>query len=348
MKVSYLAMTGYEGPAPGIELWPVPAKVCDPVIAQQSFNHTLELASFADQLGFDWVSVAEHHYAAYMMSPNPVLMAAALSQVVKKAKIALLGPLVPLNNPIRLAEEVAMLDNLSNGRVVVLFLRGTPNEHITYDTPKADTRGMTQEGIDLIRKSWLEEEPFSWEGEHYQFSTVSVWPRLQQYPCPPMYGSGNSDESVVFAAQRKMGIAFSFAPPEQVSKWVALYREECAKAGWQPTADNVLYRGIACVAETDQQAREVFEGFLGAKEETSIVEQTKSLGGPPSNQMIMEPYFLGGVDTVLERFRVLHECGVGVVDMGFSIGTVEQQKAAMQVFSEQVLPVVHNDLVIAA
>lgn len=348
MKVSYLAMTAYEGPAPGIEIWPVPPRICEPKTSRQSVANTVELAQLAEELGFDWISVAEHHYAAYMMTPNPIVMASALSQVIKRAKIALLGPLIPLNNPVRLAEEVAMLDNLSDGRVVVLFLRGTPNEHNTYDTPKDDTRGMTQEGIDLIRKCWSSEEPFSWQGRHYQFSTVSVWPRLLQQPCPPMYGSGNSEESVAFAAQRKMGVAFSFAPPELVGKWVSLYREECAKAGWQPSAEHVLYRGIACVAQTDAQAKSIFEGHLGVKAKEVSLLQSESMGGPPSNQLIMEPYFLGGVDTIIERFKVLEEMGVGVVDMGFSIGNIAQQKQSLRVFSSEVLPLVRDTVAISA
>jgi alkanesulfonate monooxygenase SsuD/methylene tetrahydromethanopterin reductase-like flavin-dependent oxidoreductase (luciferase family) len=224
-------MTAYDGPAPGLEIWPAAPHYCDPDIAQASFAHTLAMCARADALGFDWVSVSEHHYAPYIMTPNPCVMAAALTQVVKRARIALLGPLVPLTNPIRLAEELAMLDVLSGGRLVVLFLRGTPNEHHTYDTDPAETRAMTQEGIDLILKIWSSERPFAWEGTHYRFSTISVWPRVVQTPHPPAYGSGNSAESVAFAAQRRMGIAFSFAPPEIVAEWVKLYREEAGRRG---------------------------------------------------------------------------------------------------------------------
>src|SRR5690606_10934829 len=169
---------------------------------------------------------------------------------------ALLGPLVPLNNPVRIAEAISMLDTLTGGRVVTLFLRGTPNEFNTYDTPQRDTRGMTQEGIDLILKAWREEEPGAWHGKHYNFSTVAVWPRIQQFPHPPIYGSGNSAESVVFAAQRKIGIAFSFAPPEAVKKWVTLYRQEAATAGWEPSPEHVLYRGLTHVDESDTYAIE--------------------------------------------------------------------------------------------
>ena len=216
MKVSFLASNSYEGPAPGIEIWPASPDACDPVVASQSISHTLELSAHAERLGFDWISVSEHHYAPYMMTPNPMVLAGALTQVVKKARIALLGPLVPLVNPVRLAEELAMLDSMSGGRLEVLFLRGTPNEHKTYDTRAEDTRRMTQEGIDLVLKALTESEPFSWHSEHYDFSHIAVWPRPLQRPHPPVYGSGNSEESVLFAAKRRMGIAFSFAPPDVV------------------------------------------------------------------------------------------------------------------------------------
>src|ERR1700733_15870503 len=103
-------MASYEGAAPGIEIWPAAPSFCDPKIATTSIECTLERCTLADRLGFDWISVSEHHYAPYMMTPNPMIMAAAIAQRAPRAKIALLGPLVPLNNPIRLAEELAMLD----------------------------------------------------------------------------------------------------------------------------------------------------------------------------------------------------------------------------------------------
>jgi len=345
MKLSYLAMTSYEGPAPDMEIWPAAPSYCRPDTARQSVSNTLQQALYAEALGFDWVSVSEHHYAPYMMTPNPVVMAAALSQVVKKAGIALLGPLVPLNNPIRLAEEIAMLDNLTGGRVSVLFLRGTPNEFNTYDTPAENTRGMTQEGIDLILKAWREEEPFSWHGEHYNFSTVSVWPRLQQLPHPPLYGSGNSEESVVFAASRRMGIAFSFAPPKVVEKWVSLYRQEAARFGWEPTAEHVLYRGLTHVDESDARAVEGMESHFGAKAEEQALLQSKTMGGPPKVPLVAKPYFLGGATTVIGQFEALRDCGVGVVDMCFSIGDGTKQREAMRLVSEKIMPTVREGFV---
>lgn len=339
MKFSYLCMTGYDGPAPGIEIWPASPEFCEPSVAQRSYARYLEMAENAEALGFDWVSVSEHHYAPYQMTPNPMIMASAIIQRTKRVRIALLGPLVPLNNPVRLAEEVAMLDALSGGRMEVLFLRGTPNEHKTYDTTAELTKKMTQEGIDLILKAWTSDKPFAWDGDEYQFGTISIWPRITQQPHPPVFGSGNSDDSVVFAAQRRIGIAFSFAPPEVVQKWVDLYRAECAKAGWEPTPDHIIYRGIAYCAPTDEQAGADMIAYFGAQAEASSKLQSATLGGPPVLDLVAKPYFVGSPETLIERLRVLHDIGVGVVDLPFVIGTPDQQRASLDLFGKEVMPV---------
>lgn len=340
VKVSYLAMTGYEGAAPGIEIWPAPARYCDPIVARESMARTLDRCALADELGFDWVSVSEHHYAPYMMTPNPMIMAAAIAQRVRRATIALLGPLVPLNNPVRLAEEMAMLDVMTGGRLAILFLRGTPNEHHTYDT-QGDTRAMTQEGIDLILKAWLAEEPFAWDGDHYRFSTVSVWPRVVQRPHPVVFGSGNSPESIAFAASRRLGIAFSFAPLEAIREWIALYRHEAARHGWQPTPAHILYRGLGHVASTDEQAGADLGAFYSERAAEQADIQAQTMGGPPVNSLILEPYFLGSPETLIRRFEALRDCGVGVVDMVF-LGHHALQCGAMELFAVKVLPVVQS------
>src|SRR5277367_3859210 len=115
MKLSLLAAASYEGRVAS-RAWPTPPSACDPEIARRSLTDNLELARRADEAGFDWVSVSEHHFGPIMLTPNPLVWAGALTQVVRRANIALLGPVLPLNNPVRVAEEVAMLDAISGGR----------------------------------------------------------------------------------------------------------------------------------------------------------------------------------------------------------------------------------------
>lgn len=343
MQASYLAMTGYDGVAPGFEVWPAPSSFCNPAVAAASVERTLSLCGLVDELGFDAISVSEHHYAPYMMTPNPAIMAAAIIQRVQRARIALMGPLVPLTNPVKLAEELAMLDVMSGGRLSVLFLRGTPNEHRTYDTPSDDTRGMTQEGVDLIIKALTSDSPFQWQGEHYKFSTISVWPKVVQKPHPPFFGSGNSDESVRFAAQRRLGIAFSFAPPEVISKWIDLYRSECAQNGWTPSPAHIIYRGLVHLAESDAQADAEMAAHFQSKQDEQATLQSETMGGPPLNSLIIgRPYFAGSAASVTQACRKLHNLGVGNVDLVFSIGTHDQQVRSITRFAKEVLPVIHG------
>ncbi len=275
-----------------------------------------------------------------MMTPNPMIMAGAIAQRTKRATVALLGPLVPLNNPVRLAEELAMLDVMTRGRLAVLFLRGTPNEHHTYDT-QGDTRGMTQEGIDLILKAWCEDEPFAWAGTHYNFNTVSVWPRVVQKPHPIVFGSGNSEESIAFAASRRLGIAFSFAPVDVVRGWIAVYRREAALHGWTPTPAHILYRGIGHIAATDAEAAAEVGRFFAEQAAGQARIQARTMGGPPVNALILEPYFLGGPETVTARFAALRDIGVGVVDMVF-LGHHALQISAMNLFAAAVMPTIQT------
>jgi alkanesulfonate monooxygenase SsuD/methylene tetrahydromethanopterin reductase-like flavin-dependent oxidoreductase (luciferase family) len=107
----------------------------------------------ADEFGFDWVTVAEHHYSGFSLTPNPMVMAGALSQIVHRAKIAVLGPTLPILNPVRVAEELAMIDTMSGGRLVAGMMRGTPNEYVTYNINPSESRERFAEAMHLIRRA---------------------------------------------------------------------------------------------------------------------------------------------------------------------------------------------------
>src|SRR5215472_11953738 len=154
--------------------WPAPTSDFSVEVAERSMLTSLEQFELADQLGFDWVTVAEHHFAPMSLTPNPMVMAGALTQVVKRARIALLGPNVPILNPVRVAEEFAMLDTLTDGRLIAGLMRGTPNEYVTYNTNPAESRAIFEEAVLLIRHAWTQAQPFGWEGRHFQFRAISL------------------------------------------------------------------------------------------------------------------------------------------------------------------------------
>ena len=106
----------------------------------------VERIAFVEQLGFDWVSLSEHHYSPRILTPSPPMAAAYIAARVHKIKIALLGPIVSHSNPVRLAEELAMLDTMADGRLVVGLLRGTTNEALTYDLNPQEVAGAHRRG----------------------------------------------------------------------------------------------------------------------------------------------------------------------------------------------------------
>ena len=206
MKAAFFSPVFYLAPAPGG--WPTPGNSYSPQEARRSMLTALEQFRLADEVGFDWVTVAEHHYGPIGLTPNPMVFAGVLTQVVKRAQIALLGPNIPILNPVRVAEEFAMLDTLTDGRIVAGMLRGTPNEYVTYNTNPAESREIFEEAVLLIRRAWTETQPFGWEGRHFQFRSISIWPRPVQQPHPPMFMSGSSPEfGSVCRAQRHLARA---------------------------------------------------------------------------------------------------------------------------------------------
>src|SRR3954466_12086791 len=129
MKVSFFE-TGRYPVSPDLPReWPVPPSAYDPALGAQAFQGMVERARFVEKLGFDWISLSEHHYSPRILTPSPPLSAAWIAAQVKNIKIALLGPIVPQSNPIRIAEELGMLDTMAGGRLIVGLLRGTTNEY---------------------------------------------------------------------------------------------------------------------------------------------------------------------------------------------------------------------------
>jgi alkanesulfonate monooxygenase SsuD/methylene tetrahydromethanopterin reductase-like flavin-dependent oxidoreductase (luciferase family) len=128
MKVSYFETARYVPPEALPADWPMPSGAYDREAGARAYQGMIERVRYVEELGFDWVSVSEHHYSPRILTPSPIVSAAYIAARVHRITIALLGPIVPQSNPVRIAEEIAMLDTLAEGRVVAGLLRGTSNE----------------------------------------------------------------------------------------------------------------------------------------------------------------------------------------------------------------------------
>src|SRR5271156_900712 len=237
MLVSYFETGHYRPPQELPGGWPLPPAAYDSGAGAEAYRGMVERLQLVERLGFDWISVAEHHYSYRRVTPAPAVVAAHLAAHSTRIKIAVLGPIVSHSNPVRIAEEMALLDNLLPGRLVVGLLRGTTGEYLSYGLNPEEARERTTEAMELILKAWTEPQPFGWQGRHFQFRTVAVWPRPLQQPYPPTYALGTSRESCEFAARHHLGLGVSFAPFEVIAKATRFYREQCALYGWQPAPD---------------------------------------------------------------------------------------------------------------
>src|SRR6266850_3500948 len=125
MKASFFEPVRYATPQKMPSEWPLPPGIYDPDLGAQVFRSVLARLALVEELGFDWVSFSEHHYSTRILCPSPIVMASHVAAHLHKITMAVLGPIIPLSNPVRVAEELAMLDTLTQGRLVVGVLRGT-------------------------------------------------------------------------------------------------------------------------------------------------------------------------------------------------------------------------------
>ena len=246
-----------------------------------------------------------------------------------------------------------MLDTLAQGRLVVGLLRGTTNEYLTYDLNPAEARERTDEGMEIILRAWTEPQPFGWQGRHFQYRTVSIWPRPLQQPHPPTYALGTSRESCEFAARNHLGCGVSYGPFDVMGKATRYYREQCARHGWQPAPEQIIYRANMLVAATDEEAHELlrrqpdqapFVMRAGVRDALMTLDARNIAGEAraPLRDGALPTTFIGSPDTVVEQVRRCRdEVGAGVLDLSLhppGSRDVEPLMRALELFGEKVLP----------
>ena len=348
----------------------VPNTLYDPAKGHELYREYIDTLAYADELGFDGVCVNEHHQNAYGLMPSPNLIAAALTQRTRRCKIAVIGNALPLYNPpLRVAEEFAMLDVLSGGRLVAGMVIGGGPEYFSYQVNPTHARERFREALDLIIASWTRPGPFLWKSKHYFFRYVNPWPRPLQQPHPPVWIPGaGSLETIEFVAQRRyayMGIPYFHI--DTFRRVFDLFREACAKAGYTADPAQMGWGVPMYVAETDRQAREEFEpalryfvknlmknitlappGYTSAKSAAAILKNRgKFLATVEKWDDIESGVYaiVGSPETVrqkLDHYR--KELGVGVVLTGCQTGTLPHELArkSMELLAREVLPKVRD------
>ena len=236
-------------------------ELADPKRVGQYYNWTLDELIAAAKAGSDGICTNEHHQNAYGFMPSPNLMGSVLARATQGLDCAIvqIGASLPgTQPPIRIAEEYAMLDAISGGRLVAGMPLGTPMDiNICYGITPIEQRDRYREAHDLIIKAWTSKEVFPWNGKFFQLGNVNIWPRPIQQPHPPVWipGSG-STSTFAYTAQHDHCYCFlSYFGFKSVSLGVRdKYWETCAKAGRDSNPYRMGFLQLVGVSETDAQA----------------------------------------------------------------------------------------------
>ena len=237
----------------------VPSELFDPVKCHELYNEFLDELEYADQVGFRGICVNEHHQNAYGLMPSPNIMAAALARRTKNAALIVLGNSIALYNPpVRVAEEFAMLDCLSGGRLVAGFPVGTSMDtNFAYGQTPATLREKYYEAHDLIVKAWTEPEVFAFNGKHTQLRYVNIWPRPLQQPHPPVWiPGGGSLETWEWTTQMDYVYCYlSYFGYKRGQAVMDGYWGTVERMGGDPNPYRAGFLQLVCVADSAEQAK---------------------------------------------------------------------------------------------
>jgi len=239
--------------------YPLTGSHFDPEVAARTYEEHLEIWREMDRLGYDGVGLNEHHTTPHGLMNSPNMMAAVGAQHTKKLKFLQLGNLTPLNNPLRVAEEIAMADCMSRGRVIAGFARGIAREYGVYGIPMQESRARYEEAYDIIVKAWTE-EVFSYDGKFWSYKDIAIWPRPYQRPHPPVWiPFTGSKETIEFAGSRNLPAVMVQTAPGLMEDIVGYYAKSLASHGHRITPDHLCLFTDAYVADSRAAAIEEYK-----------------------------------------------------------------------------------------
>jgi alkanesulfonate monooxygenase SsuD/methylene tetrahydromethanopterin reductase-like flavin-dependent oxidoreductase (luciferase family) len=342
----------------------------DPVAGARLYNEYIEQYQLAEAVGVDGIMLNEHHNAPFCMQAKANIFAAILAAMTQRVKIVMLGNPLPLaENPIRLAEELAMIDMISKGRLVSGFVRGGGQEQLATGVNPAFNRERFEEAHDLIVKAWTLPGPFRFEGTHYQHRVVNPWALPLQKPYPRVWIPGViSKETIIWAAQQRYPyIALNTSIADTKRIW-QLYDKVADEAGYTAGPENRGYLIQVHVSDNEEKAVENAKEFRWMQGEfTGLahpVWSTPSGYGSPSNrrafvefsagrrpnprgitsfeqQMADLRIIAGTPKTVVPKLRkILQETRPGILALWGNDGKVSQKDSLLciKMIGEEVFP----------
>ena len=199
----------------------------DGVVDEKSLvEETIEQCVLADEVGYDYLWFVEHHFmTTFSLSSCPEVIYGALSRLTKRIRLGFGVVILPHDHPIRVAEKVAMVDQMSDGRVEFGTGRSSPYEQLAFEVDPRDTRDIWDESLRMVPQIWQSDE-FHWEGRFWNIPPRRIHPKPLQKPHPPIWVAAMQPETYRLAAERGIGVlAFSSSAPSALAEHIADYKE---------------------------------------------------------------------------------------------------------------------------
>lgn len=338
---------------------------CDPKVVNEVYNEHLEVWKTAEDLGFEYLFAAEHHFSGYGLCPDPYVILAALARQTRRMRLGAMVSVVPFHHPVRLAEQLAMVDILSNGRLDVGFGRGSSSfEHTALHLDMDDAWERFTEGIEQVQQAWTTQEA-RLDGKFYQAGPLTVWPRPLQEPHPPVWVTATSPATIEWTASKGFGITTGQGGPEQIGERFQAFRAAYAAAGHDPAKARTMISRNIFVADSDAEARDLIEPeidlfhqryyrYVVKREGENVPESYRAHralynsaireGRVPKLDALIEAgtVIIGNPGTVIDGLRRLEAAtDVDVVLSSTHFGsyvTMEQTLHALEMFSREVAP----------
>jgi alkanesulfonate monooxygenase SsuD/methylene tetrahydromethanopterin reductase-like flavin-dependent oxidoreductase (luciferase family) len=329
-------------------------------------HRELEQIVWSEELGFDGIWLTEHHFIDYGLSVDPASLAAAAASRTRRIRIGLAAAILPFHDPIRLAEQMALVDILANGRLDVGVGRGNrPAEFRGYRVPQQESRERFDEAVTIMTRAWTQER-FSFDGRFFQVPEVRVIPKPLQQPHPPLYQVCVTPDGIENTALRGWPMLNSvlFGPVEQLIGNRDKYVATLQKAGRSDEEIRSLLArwGVSrqiYVAPTDRQAlaeakdaelwyQDSFRRFILPEriEEAHPSLQpgfrfmAEKLSTITWEGLVAETLAFGSPDTVARHIERMRAMGVGQVMCWMNFGglPVDRVRRSMELFAREVMP----------
>jgi alkanesulfonate monooxygenase SsuD/methylene tetrahydromethanopterin reductase-like flavin-dependent oxidoreductase (luciferase family) len=322
----------YEWPNPDTRAW------------KPLFEEGIEQIQYAEELGFDFVLIAEHHFSNYGMSPSPLLEALYVAQRTRRITIATAVLVLPV------------LDQLSNGRFICGVGRGyQPHEFARFGMTPEESRVAFNESLDVLIKAWTSTESFTYNGQHVKIPhEVVVWPKPLQQPHPPLWVAGSSADTMRLAAERDLTpITTGFLGWEGLNDAAALWVQTRLASGKPVDRFDLGLQMMTLVADSDAEARACLQyprwqlragRSLNRSSVVNGCVTPTSYEGEPDEDGLWDALYFGSPDTVIAKIRRAAEAGVTIASNWMMMGGIPHETVmkSIRLMGQEVLPALRD------